>query len=164
MLKAIWIGFWFFLFSVVTPFAGEELVNTYRVPVTVTFGMWSDLHFRLFSLQQSSPVHKVKMYLGKSGGVQLQLRYQRTRLPRKKSEAEQFIEDKSLKIKREADQLVRSLWALFPRDIPEHIFVDQNDIVNAFVFLNEEQIGFADGDMFYWKRKEVPDRVLTNKW
>ncbi|MBT3783993.1 hypothetical protein HOF92_03385 [bacterium] len=163
-MKALWIGIWLFLLSLAPSFAGEELVNTYRVNVPITFGMWVDLHFRLFSLQHSSSVHKVKMYLGKSGGVQLQVRYDRSRLPRKKTDAEQFIEDKSLKVKREADQLVRSLWSLFPRDIPEHIFAEQNDIVNAFVFLNEEQIGFADGETFYWRRKEVPDKVLTNKW
>jgi len=162
--KTFFIGFFLFLLSNSVVPAGEELVNTYRVPVTVTFGMWVDLHFRLFSIQQSSPVHKVKMYLGKSGGVQLQVRYQRTRLPRKKLEAERFIEDKSLKIKREAEQLVQGLWALFPQDIPEHIFADQNDIVNTFVFLNAEQIGFADGETFYWKKKEIPTRVLTNKW
>ena len=158
--KTIVPVFSIFLSSFNTCIAGEELVNTYRVPVTITFGMWADLHFRFFSLQHSSEVHEVQLYLGKSGGVQLQLSYQRNRLPRKKVEAEAFIEDKSMKIKKEAEQLVQGLWAIYPKDIPEHVFADQNDIVNTFVFLNREQIGFADGDIFYWKKKEIPTRVL----
>lgn len=164
LIRTIILGFAIFLLSFRISSAGEELVNTYRVPVTITFGMWADLHFRLFSMQHTSPVHDVQLYLGKSGGVQLQLRYQRDRLPRKKVEAEGFIEDKSMKIKKEAEHLVQGLWAIYPQDVPEHVFADQNDIVNTFVFLNTEQIGFADGDIFYWKKKEIPTRVLTNKW
>ncbi len=155
---------WIISFPGFSNFAGDELLGLYKIPVPMTFGLLFDLHLKIFSLKYTDALHETRMYIGKSGGVQLHIRFQRDHLPLKKGSAEQFIEDKALKIKREADLLVQGLWNLFPKDIPETAFADQMDIVHSFVFLNGVRIGFADGDTFYWKKKQIPERVMTNKW
>lgn len=142
----------------------EILLDMYRTQMPVTFGMYLDLHLKIFSIQNSDYRYEASTFLGQTGGVQLHVKFQRDRLPRKKAIAEDLIEQTSLELKARAAKMLKDLWALYPEEIPKGAFQDQLELVQTFVFLDEEQIGFANQDTFYWKQQPKNQKVVTNSW
>lgn len=145
-------------------YAGGTLVNLYKTPVTFTFGIMIDMNCKIFANKHTKTLYTTHMYIGKSGIVQLHIKFKRSRLPVKKHEAEALIEDVSLKIKAEADEMIQGLWNLFPEEVPDEAFVGIKELVSAIVFLDLKQIGFADGDVFYWRKQKRPTQVMTNPY
>ena len=144
--------------------AGEVLTNLYREKLPVTFGMFVDLNFKVFSIQHSNHFQEVKLFIGKSGGAQLKIEFQRGRLPAEKWRAEKFIEDTSIKLRVAAESLVKDMWKLFPGEIPKNAFHDQTTWVSGFVFVNSNQVGWINGKELVWKRKPADLSVVTNDW
>ena len=138
-----------------------NLLDHYKEPLPVTFGMWLDLQLKLFSYKHSDWSKKTKVFIAKSGALQMKIEFQANRLPGDKNQIEDFIEDTSMKIKLESEQLVQGLWSLFLK-IPYAAFEEQHDLVSTFVFLDGKQIGWAAGDNFHWKRKKRTWDVITN--
>ena len=139
-----------------------NLLDHYKEPLPVTFGMWLDLQLKVFSYKHSDWSKKTKVFIAKSGALQMKIEFQANRLPGDKNQIEDFIEDTSMKIKLESEQLVQGLWSLFPGKIPYAAFEEQHDLVSTFVFLDGKQIGWAAGDNFHWKRKKRTWDVITN--
>lgn len=139
-----------------------SLLDYYKQPLPVTFGMWLDLQLKVFSFKHSDWMKTTKVFIGKSGALQMRIEFQSSRLPGDKSQIEEFIEDTSLKIKHESEQLVQSLWSVFPDNISGLAFQGHNDLVNTFVFLDAKNLGWLQGNEFHWKRKKRSWEVITN--
>ena len=152
-------------FFICTSFCSANSVNLldhYKEPLSVTFGMWMDLQLKVFSYKHSDWFKKTKIFITKSGALQMKVDFQANRLPGDKTQIEDYIEDTSMKIKLESEQLVQGLWGLFPGKIPYEAFKEQHDLVSTFVFLDGKQVGWAAGDDFHWKRKKRVWDVITN--
>lgn len=163
-LRLILVGlFWAFL-SLSDNSANEHLINLYRTQVPFTFGLLVDLHTRIFTMQHSSDFCKTRFYVGESGNLQLHLNFIRDKLPGNKKQAETAIEDSAMKIKKEADELARSLWAMFPAEIPIEALSDNSDLVSTLIFLDGINVGFSDGERFLWKTQVRDNRVIKNEW
>ena len=94
----------------------------------------------------------------------MKIDFQGNRLPGDKSQIEGYVEDTSIKIKLEVEQLVQGLWGIYPGEIPYGAFKEQHDLVSTFVFLDGKQIGWTSGDSFQWKRKKRMWDVITNNF
>ena len=161
MLKQASILF-FFLSTSFYSANSVNLLDHYKEPLSVTFGMWMDLQLKVFSYKHSDWFKKTKIFIAKSGALQMKVDFQANRLPGDKNQIEDYIEDTSMKIKLESEQLVQGLWGLFPGKIPYEAFEEQHDLVSTFVFLDGKQVGWAAGDDFHWKRKKRVWDVITN--
>jgi hypothetical protein len=162
--KFILITCLIFLLTPCKNYAGGALVNLYKTPVTFTFGILIDMNCKIFSNKHTKSLYNTQMYIGKSGIVQLHIKFKRSRLPVKKHEAEALIEDVSLKIKAEADEMIQGIWNLFPEEVPDEAFIGIKELVSGIVFLDLKQIGFADGNVFYWRKQKRPTQVITNSY
>jgi hypothetical protein len=138
----------------------------YRREVPLTFGLLMDLHLKLFALQHTDRLkgYESSVFIDKMGAVQLHVKFRRGILPRGGREAENMIEDTTLKVRKAAESLVKGIWGLYPEDIPEGAFSDQDDFVTTYIFLDGKQIGYASKDNFYWKKQERKHKVITNQW
>lgn len=161
-MRALLLCLYFLTFFKVSAQTAPSLLDYYKRPLPVTFGMWLDLQLKVFSFKHSDWVKTTKVFIGKSGALQMRIEFQSDRLPGDKSQIEDFIEDTSLKIKLESEQLVQGIWSTFPDDISGLVFKGQNDLVNTFVFLNAKNIAWVQGDQFHWKRKKRSWDVITN--
>ncbi len=124
--------------------------------------MWLDLQLKVFSYKYSDWFKKTKVFITKSGALQMKIEFQASRLPGDKQKIEAFIEDTSMKIKLESEHLVQGLWGLYPGEIPYDAFKEQHDLISTFIFLDGKQVGWASGDNFHWKRKKRTWDVITN--
>jgi hypothetical protein len=163
-LKLILFGLCWAFFCLSYNSANEHLINLYRTQVPFTFGLLVDLHTRIFTMQHSTDFCKTRFYVGESGNLQLHLNFIRDKLPGNKKQAETTIEDSAMKIKKEADNLARSLWAMFPDEIPVEAVNDNRDLVSTLIFLDGINVGFSDGERFLWKTQLRDNRVITNEW
>ncbi|PCJ20399.1 MAG: hypothetical protein COB02_05030 [Candidatus Cloacimonadota bacterium] len=145
-------------------FTENELVKLYQTPVTFSFGILIDMNCKIFSNKHTKVLYTTEMYIGKSGVIQLHIKFKRSRLPVTKREAESLIEDISLKVKTEADEMIQGLWRMFPKKVPDEAFLGIKELVSAIVFLDIKQVGFADGQKFYWRKKQRPTKVITNDY
>lgn len=139
-----------------------SLLNYYKQPLPLTFGMWTDLQLKVFSFKHSDWLKQTHAFITESGAVQLKIDFQSDRLPGDKLEIEEYIEDTSLKIKHEAEQLMQGLWSIFPGKIAKQVFKGQHDLVSTFIFLNGRQIGWVGGDHFNWNKQKPVWDVVTN--
>ena len=155
---------YFFLCSPLYAVNSTNLLDHYKEPLPVTFGMWLDLQLRVFSFKHSDWFKKTKVFITKSGALQMKIDFRGNRLPGDKSQIEGYVEDTSIKIKLEVEQLVQGLWGIYPGEIPYGAFKGQHDLVSTFIFLDGKQIGWTAGDNFQWKRKKRMWDVITNNF
>ena len=155
---------YFFLCSSVHAEDSVNLLDHYKEPLSVTFGMWLDLQLRVFSFKHSDWFKKTKVFVTKSGALQMKIDFQGNRLPGDKSQVEGYVEDTSMKIKTEVEHLVQGLWGIYPGEIPYAALREQHDLVSTFVFLDGKQVGWSSGENFQWKRKKRAWDIITNNF
>jgi hypothetical protein len=152
------------LILISSSFGNEALIELYRREIPMTFGLLMDLNAKMFSIKNQYSYLKTELYIGKSGNIQLHLEFERSKLPSSKDKAEQMIEDMSMKIKSQAEILVKDLWKIYPGELPYSAFADGKELVTTVVFLNGKQIGYSEENRFYWRTQPRPQGPVTNKW
>ncbi len=153
-----------FCFFSVKAESEELLLEEYRRPVPFTFGLYMDLSLKVKALQVSRPNYRVEAYIGQSGKLQVKIDFLRAMLPAQKDEAEQLIEDTSMKVHTQMLEFARGLWKTYSGMVQGEPFVSQDDYLRTLVYLDGSMIGFSEETRFMWKTVQRDPRPVTNTW